>query len=517
MWTYEEAMQYLNQSLVFGRKKGLYPMRQLLNYFGNPDHNLRFIHLAGTNGKGSTAMALAVMCAAAGLKTGLYTSPYVERFSERIRCLCKENYMAAQVQRGDGEIDKESLARLLAKVKTGVEAITPAISAYYGEKWQPSYFEILTVSAILYYAELHCDVVVWETGLGGEFDSTNVIERAEITILTALNYDHCEYLGNTLAEIAAAKAGIIKPGTMVFLYDILTACPDPVAAGEALRVVMDKCQACKVPLYVIKPGDFAVCERGLDGIEIDLRQAPTCLYKPAGCSSLPTGCSSLPTGSPSMPTGCSSLPTVVMRKYFIPLIGQHQAMNMAVAIFAGATFLRQQTNFTDAQTVSTIVAALPELYWPARLEVLQKNPPVLLDGAHNVQGATALGAALHDLGIGHAAIWVCGFVRGKNHVEMVRHLIDTVGRAPLAIICLTPPEPKRAVPAMELRQDLTKLNLFASAGGDTAFFVAADPAEALSIWQRDYATAPLVAFGSLYLAGPFKQAWRKFQETRNNE
>ena len=496
MWTYEEAMQYLNQSLVFGRKKGLYPMRQLLNYFGNPDHNLRFIHLAGTNGKGSTAMALAVMCAAAGLKTGLYTSPYVERFSERIRCLCKENYMAAQVQRGDGEIDKESLARLLAKVRAGVEAITPAISAYYGEKWQPSYFEILTVSAILYYAELHCDVVVWETGLGGEFDSTNVIERAEITILTALNYDHCEYLGNTLAEIAAAKAGIIKPGTTVFLYDILTACPDPVAAGEALRVVMDKCQACKVPLYVIKPGDFAVCERGLDGIEIDLRQAPTCLYKPAGCSSLPTG---------------------MMRKYFIPLIGQHQAMNMAVAIFAGATFLRHQTNFTDAQTVSTIVAALPELYWPARLEVLQKNPPVLLDGAHNVQGATALGAALHDLGIGHAAIWVCGFVRGKNHVEMVRHLIDTVGRAPLAIICLTPPEPKRAVPAMELRQDLTKLNLFASAGGDTAFFVAADPAEALSIWQRDYATAPLVAFGSLYLAGPFKQAWRKFQETRNNE
>ena len=190
--TYEEALAFIHAVDWKGSRPGLERISALTKALGNPQDGLRFIHVAGTNGKGSTSAMLASILGAAGYRVGLYTSPYVERFNERI------------VYRGE-PISDEDLARDTETVKAAAEGMEDA----------PTEFELITAVAFVYYRRMGCDFVVLECGLGGRLDATNVIRTPVLSVITGIALDHCATLGDTTAKIAGEKAGILKPGVPV--------------------------------------------------------------------------------------------------------------------------------------------------------------------------------------------------------------------------------------------------------------------------------------------------------------
>ena len=190
--TGEEAEAYIHSFGWESRAPGLGRIRELLRRLGDPQKGQRILHVAGTNGKGSVCACLASILEAAGYRTGLNTSPHLERFSERIRA-------------GGREISGEDLGAVTERVRSAAGAM--------GE--HPTEFELITAAAFLYFQRMDCDVLVLETGLGGALDASNVIDAPELAVLTAMGMDHAAILGPSLREIAAAKAGIIKPGTEV--------------------------------------------------------------------------------------------------------------------------------------------------------------------------------------------------------------------------------------------------------------------------------------------------------------
>ncbi len=195
--TYPEAIEYLYSLARFGMKLGLENTLGLTALCGNPEHRLKFVHVAGTNGKGSTCAVLESVYRAAGYRTGLFTSPHLVSFRERI-----------QVNRV--LIPEEDVVRLINLIRKRIKANDPDESA--GLK--PTFFEFVTVMALLWFAEQNCDLVIWETGMGGRLDSTNIVVPLA-SVITPIALDHQQWLGTSLEEIAAEKAGIIKPAVPV--------------------------------------------------------------------------------------------------------------------------------------------------------------------------------------------------------------------------------------------------------------------------------------------------------------
>ncbi len=195
--TYSEAVQFLYDLRLFGAKFGLENTFKLAALAGNPQSRLRFIHVAGTNGKGSTCAMLESIYRAAGLRVGLFTSPHLVSFRERI-----------QVNRR--LIGEDEVVRL-------VEDLQPSFKQF-PDGHHPTFFEVVTVMALKYFAEQKCDLVIWETGLGGRLDATNIVTPLA-SVITNIAFDHEQWLGDTLEKIAAEKAGIIKPGVPVVTAD----------------------------------------------------------------------------------------------------------------------------------------------------------------------------------------------------------------------------------------------------------------------------------------------------------
>ncbi len=218
---YEEAMKYITEVGNFGSNYGLERTHKLLEYLGNPEKDLKLIHIAGTNGKGSTTSMITEILIGAGYKVGMYTSPFIEEFEERI-----------QINRNN--IPKETLADLMDEVK---EAVDKVIKGGYNH---PTEFEIITVLMLLYFKKENIDFGVIEVGLGGRLDSTNVIKPI-LQVITSISFDHTNLLGNTLAEIAEEKAGIIKNGIPTVIYP---------QHDKALKVIKDKCHEMNSELYI---------------------------------------------------------------------------------------------------------------------------------------------------------------------------------------------------------------------------------------------------------------------------
>lgn len=238
---YGEALNYIHGTFKFGIKFGLDNIGNLLRLMGDPHKKLRFVHVAGTNGKGSTAAFISSILKAAGYRTGLYTSPYIQRFTERIRV--------------DGdEIAEDDVARLAGYVREKADAYTASGGNH------PTEFEIVTAIAFQHYMEMQCDVVVLEVGMGGRFDATNIIDTPELAVITTISYDHTERLGNTLAKIAFEKAGIIKRGGDVLLYP---------QAPEAGAVFEEVCAQRGARLRKADFGRLAIRSFGLDGQVFD--------------------------------------------------------------------------------------------------------------------------------------------------------------------------------------------------------------------------------------------------------
>ncbi len=235
MMQYEEAVSYIHSLLAFGIQPGLTRIEALLEALGNPHKALQFIHVAGTNGKGSTSTMLSEILKAAGKKTGLFTSPYVYSFCERMQ-INNEN------------ISETELATVVGRVKAAIEEIKL-------KGIQPTEFEAITAAAMLWFKEKNCDVVVLETGLGGRLDSTNVIDTPLVTVITSISLDHTAILGDTIEKIAAEKAGIIKENATV----VTTNRQNP----EALSVLSKKAEEMHGKLLVAKTEKAEILERGL--------------------------------------------------------------------------------------------------------------------------------------------------------------------------------------------------------------------------------------------------------------
>ncbi|ADU27027.1 bifunctional folylpolyglutamate synthase/dihydrofolate synthase [Ethanoligenens harbinense] len=236
--TYEEALAYIHSTLRFGIQPGLSRIARLLGRIGNPQEHLRFVHVAGTNGKGSTSAAIAAALRKAGLRTGLYISPYIEDFRERIQI--NGRYIAP------GELAAE-LARLL-----------PFLNESEGE--HPTEFELITALAFAYFARQACDVAVLEVGLGGRFDATNVIPTPLISVITAISLDHTAVLGDTLGQIAFEKCGIIKPGGVTVT--------SPGQAPEALETITRICAERGNPLHIPQIEKVQIQQEGIDGTSL---------------------------------------------------------------------------------------------------------------------------------------------------------------------------------------------------------------------------------------------------------
>ena len=229
---YQEALNYIDGVAWFGSKPGLSRVTELLHALGDPQNRLKFVHIAGTNGKGSCAAMLASVLKTAGYKTGLFTSPYLYRFNERM-------------QINGEEIGNEVLADIVTRVSVPAEKMED----------HPTEFELMTAAAMLWYAEEDCDIVVLEVGLGGRFDATNVISRPEVSVIMNIGLDHTKILGDTVEKIAAEKAGIIKSGCPCVLYQ---------QSGSVTQVIREHCQEMDSALSI---ADFSAIRIEFDSLE----------------------------------------------------------------------------------------------------------------------------------------------------------------------------------------------------------------------------------------------------------
>lgn len=362
MMDYQSALAYISSFGRFGSRPGLERMQWVLERMGNPEARQRFIHIGGTNGKGSTTALVHNVLQAAGYSVGMYTSPYLEAFTNRIGA-------------GGRDIDTEALVSL-------VERLQPHLDAVNQSSLGPiTQFEVTTLLALAYYQELALDFVVWEVGLGGRLDATNVVTPV-VSVITNIGRDHTEVLGETLAQIAAEKAGIIKPG-----IPVVTAVTDK----EALDVIQEKANNLRAPLFRLgheftyaRSHHFTLEEQSFNYRDQQLELAD-------------------------------------LR---IQLMGAHQCQNAATAL-AVISQLRQQGYKIDEVACRQGLAATR---WPGRLEVLSKQPLVLVDGAHNPHGTLALRQALQEYFPGKRISMVLGILQDKERTEMLGHLLPHASR-----------------------------------------------------------------------------------------
>ncbi|MDY3617668.1 bifunctional folylpolyglutamate synthase/dihydrofolate synthase [Agathobaculum sp.] len=344
------AIDYIHSLGRFSGKPGLHRIRALCAALGDPQKTLKFVHLAGTNGKGSTACMLASVLRAAGYRTGLYTSPYLIHFHERIRV------DGAMIPDGD-------LTRLVERVGLAAQSLILPDGESIGE------FEFTTALAFLYFAEQGCDIVVLETGLGGRCDATNVIDAPEAVVLTPISRDHMAVLGDTVAEIAAEKAAVIKPGSAV-----ICANGQP---GGVMPVVLRACEAAG-GIWWSEPLDIRLLRMDIEGTAF--------VYEGQG--------------------------------YTIPMSGRHQLQNAMTALQTVSALRARGWKIDPAAVVRGLAAAR----MPGRLERLRESPLVLLDGAHNEGGVAALCRTVDEFLKMRRLHVVMGMVRDKDFEVCVREL-----------------------------------------------------------------------------------------------
>ncbi|NSW90564.1 MAG: bifunctional folylpolyglutamate synthase/dihydrofolate synthase [Firmicutes bacterium] len=428
--TYKEALEYIHGTRKFGCKLGLENIKTLLGMLGNPHEKLKYVHVAGTNGKGSTVAFIGSILIESGYKTGIYISPYIERFTERI-----------QVNRK--EISEHDLARITEIVKGKVDEMLRSGLTH------PTEFEIVTAIGFQYYCEMECDIVVLEVGLGGRFDSTNVINTPLVSVITSISYDHMDILGNTLAQIAFEKAGIIKEGGDVVLYS---------QDEEVEKVIENVCNERNSRLHRADFGKIKALGHDIEGQTFDFGP-----YK----------------------------------NLKIKLLGGHQLKNAAVAVEACKVLANKGYKITE----ETIRKGLERASWPGRMEVVSKNPLFFIDGAHNIEGVRVLAEYLTTYFPDKKKIFIMGVLRDKEYKAMLEII------APLAdkFITVTPLS-ERALPAAELAENIRAYckNVLIS---DT---IESGIKTALQIYSGDDI---ICAFGSLYYIGEIRRYFENLRSS----
>ncbi len=365
---YREALEWIHGLGRFGIKPGLERVKAMLELLGNPHQGIRFVHVAGTNGKGSTAAMLASILRVAGYSVGLYTSPYLLSFTNRMAV-------------NNADIDRDELVSLVSRIKPIVKQLQND-----PELGHPTEFEVVTVLAFAYFASSGVDLVVLEVGLGGRLDATNIVTPL-ISIITNISLEHTDVLGHTIEEIAFEKAGIIKQGK-----PLITAAEDQ----RALAVFKKRCQELDCPYYRVFPPREAA--------EQPDNQRPVSMIKQITEDGQYFDYYGFDSEQPDL---------------FISLRGKYQLLNATTAL--AAVELLGEDGFTVSR--AAILKGLAETSWPGRLELLQKGPLVIMDGAHNPAAMEKLAEAVPRYFKYKRLVLVIGMLADKDTAAMLKSIL----------------------------------------------------------------------------------------------
>lgn len=450
----DEALKTINKAEVFGGTLGCDRARHLYRQLGDPWRDMKSFHVACTNGKGSISSYLTHILCQAGHKVGWYTSPYLIRFNERIRVLNgPEDLERFDADLTTGEIPDADVVRLMGIVGKAAEKSGAETGLH------ATQFDMITAVAFLWFKEQGCDYAVLETGLGGRYDSTNVLEKPVAILMAAPGYDHMDRLGNTMAEIMSEKAGIIKYGTPVYAYQPADALISPEDAADARRVFEERCREMNAPLTFVGYDDIETLEYGREGQVFRSRHTN--------------------------------------REYSTKLLGPYQpiyAMQSALAI--------SNAGLADSEEISR---GIETTVWPARLEVLSRSPFILLDGAHNLQGMLGLKEALCRLSNDDPVVFILGMFADKDYEKMLKALLGDSSFRVAGIVATEPPS-ERKLDAEVLAEAVGKVLVH---NNEEAVILSEPDVEravqkALQIAEEKGAL--ICACGSLYLAAGIKSA-----------
>ena len=419
---YTETLAYLDSLGKFGINLGMERIEDLLKELNNPEQKVRTIHVTGTNGKGSVTSMITNILLVSGLKVGKFTSPHLVRYNERIEV--------------DGkEISDEDFALVVTAVRRAVESVMAKGTD------QPTQFEVLTAAAFLHFALQKLDYAVIEVGLGGLWDSTNVITPV-VSVITNVSLDHTDRCGKTVEEIAMQKAGIIKDGVPV-----VTA-----AEGEALGPIQ--------AMSLFKQAQLYIYGKAFTGQEVS--------------SSMEGQTFTLSAGD-------------YHSNYEVKLPGAHQILNTAVAVVAAKLASKQDSRINELALHQGV--ALTK--WPGRLERISQKPDVILDGAHNPAGAAVLRAALDKYYSGKKICFIFGMMGDKD----ISQVITTLFRKEDTIYTVRADEGARAAEPEALAEQI-------GSQAQAMHDLAAAYKTALAEVGED---GLVCVCGSLYLVGTFKK------------
>ncbi len=350
---YEQSIEYITTKGSFGIKPGLERILLMLKKLGNPHEKTNFIHITGTNGKGSVTCMIENILQQAGLRTGKFISPHLEKWSERISSLGQD-------------ISEEQLALIISKIEPIASEVAKELEA-------PTQFEIITAAAFVYFAEQELDLVVLEVGMGGMLDSTNVVVP-KCSIITNIGLEHTQFLGKTIEKIASEKAGIIKKDV-----PLITA-----AESVALNILIDKAAPLHAQTHIFRR-DFTTIS--LSGNIL----GQSFLFRRGD----------------------------FVATFKLKLAGHHQIINAALAVMAALILSQEYPQITTP----IIQKGLENAFWPGRLELLQADPDIILDAAHNLDGAMVLRDALDKYYPGQDIYFIFGAMKDKNICGMIKELV----------------------------------------------------------------------------------------------
>ena len=427
---YKESRLYIEHAQKYGSVLGLNNMEVMMERLGNPQDELQFIHVAGTNGKGSVLAYISTVLKEAGYQVGRYVSPTLFSYLERIEI--------------NGEpVSEEIFAAQMTKVaKVVTEMVKEGLA-------HPTPFEIETAVAFLCFKELRCQIVALETGMGGLLDATNLITTTQIAVLTSISMDHMGFLGNTLAEIARNKAGIIKPGCHV-----VTTRQKP----EAMTVVEGTARRFKVPVHVADKEDALVEESSCFGQKF--------LYGE--------------------------------EEYEISMAGVYQIENAVIALKV-VEVLRELGYEISGEAIHR---GMKETVWGGRFSILDKSPVFVIDGAHNPDAALKLEASIQEYFEGKTIYYIMGMFKDKDYDRVAQIA------APYAkeIMTIATPKNDRALPAEELAKTVRKYNSHV-----TAMQSLQDAVEVA--YKKAKPEDVIIAFGSLSFLGEISELVKKRRKT----
>lgn len=421
--SYQETLDYIDSLQSYGIVPGLENIRNLCLKLGNPQEDLKFIHIAGTNGKGSVLCFVSSVLAEAGYRTGRYISPTIFDYRERI-------------QVNGRMISRKDLCAGMTRIKEVCEELVKE------GKNHPTPFEVETALAFLYFKQKNCDIVVLETGMGGEMDATNIIKNTITAVFTSISLDHMKFLGDTLTKIAEVKSGILKEGCKA-----VTVSQYP----EVMKVLQDKCLKMRIPLITAEPENAARVKSMLEKQKFSYKE-----YK----------------------------------DLLITLAGRYQIDNAVLSL----EVIRALCENGFSVSEKAVRKGLENAKWPGRFQLLHKKPVFIADGAHNRDGAKRLADSIRFYFTNKRIIYIMGVLRDKEQEEIIK------ATCPYADQILTvSTEGKRGLSAYELACEVRRFHEKVTA------LDSVEEAVELGFMLADKESV-IIAFGSLSYLGKLIKA-----------